>query len=543
MTDTRAEEAIRDQERMASDRTNFEALWEQVALRVMPRAADFVTKRTAGARRDEFQHDSTAAMALENFAAAVESISCPRNQKWHSLRSPDDRVDEQPEVRRYLDDVRDQLFRLRYAPEANFAGQTNETFMGLGAFGTGAIFTEEAIGRGTRYQAIHLAELFLAESAVGLIDKVHRKYQYTARQAKQKFPEGLPENILKAAEKEPERPFDFLHCVKPNEDRKDGKRGPAGMRFVSYHVSFEGRKLLGAGGYRTMPYAVSRYVTATREVYGRSPAILALNAIKTLNEAMKDTLIASQMAVRPPQLLPDDDVIRAFQMRPGALNFGGVNDQGQKLVHSMDMGGDFRVAFEVMQQLRETINRAFLVSLFMILVETPAMTATEALIRAQEKGALLAPTMGRLQSELLAPIIEREIDILAHAGALPPMPDALKRLDGEIRIAYETPLTRAQRAEEGIALTRTLEGIAPLANVNPALLKRINGDEALKMLAEVHGLPNKILFSDDEMKEAAESEQQQMAMAELAQAAPLIASTTKDLAQASKFSADARVAA
>lgn len=544
MTDSRADEVIRDQERMASDRANFEALWEQVAQRVLPRLDDFRSTRTPGVRRDEHQFDSTAPLALETFAAAVESVLCPRNQKWHSLRvsDDDDDLNERPDVRRYLDAVRDQLFRVRYAPEANFAGQVSELFMSLGAFGTGGLFIEDVVGRGIRYQAIHLAELYVAESAAGLIDKVHRRYKYTARQAMQKFGEALPDEIKTKAQKEPESEFEFIHCVKPNSERQYGKRGPRGMPFASYTVSCTGRKLLAEGGYRTMPYSVSRYVTSPREVYGRSPAVLALANIKMLNEAMKAMIKQAQMAVDPPLLMPDDDVIRSFQLRPGALNYGGVDANGNPLVHPLKSGSEFNVAFEVMEQMRSTINRSFLVTLFQILVDAPQMTATEALLRAQEKGALLAPAMGRQQTELLEPTIARELDILAHAGALPPMPDALRQAGGEIRIAYETPLTRAQRAEEGVALARTLEGIAPLATVDPSLLKRINGDEAIKMLAEVNGLPNKILRSDDEMAEMAQNEQAQQAMAALAEGAPIAAQTAKDFALAGKATAEARAA-
>ena len=74
-----------------------------------------------------------------------------------------------------------------------------------------------------------------------------------------------------------------------------------------------------------------------------------------------------------------------------------------------------------MEQRRVAIDDAFLVTLFQILVDTPRMTATEALIRAQEKGMLLTPTMGRQQSEALGPQIERELDLLMFHRILPPI--------------------------------------------------------------------------------------------------------------------------
>ena len=53
-------------------------------------------------------------------------------------------------------------------------------------------------------------------------------------------------------------------------------------------MAFEGRTLISESGFESFPYMVSRYVTAPREVYGRSPAMLALPDIKMINE-MSDT--------------------------------------------------------------------------------------------------------------------------------------------------------------------------------------------------------------------------------------------------------------
>ena len=49
----------------------------------------------------------------------------------------------------------------------------------------------------------------------------------------------------------------------------------------------------------------------------------------------------------------------------------------------------------MLDQRHRSINDAFLVTLFQILVDSPSMTATEAMLRSQEKGALLAPTSSR----------------------------------------------------------------------------------------------------------------------------------------------------
>ena len=89
------------------------------------------------------------------------------------------------EVRAWFDRVTQILFATRYSTHANYASQQHETFMSLGAFGTGALLIEGIDGKGIRYKSVHLSELFIAEDRHGRIDTVHRRFEYTARQAKQ----------------------------------------------------------------------------------------------------------------------------------------------------------------------------------------------------------------------------------------------------------------------------------------------------------------------------------------------------------------------
>jgi hypothetical protein len=375
--------------------------------------------------------------------------------------------------------------------------------------------------------------MYLAENAVGQIDKVHRKFKYTARQAVQAYGENCPDEIKTRAEREPEHEFEFIHCVKPNAEIKRGMRNYRGMPFASYHVSITGQTIVQEGGYRTMPYCVGRYQTTPREVYGRSPAINVLASIKMINEMAKTVIKGAQLSVSPPLLLPDADTIRAFQVRPDALNYGGVDEQGRALVQPLQLKGEFQVAFEVMQQVREAINRAFFVTVFQILIDNPQMTATEVLMRAQEKGILLSPVAGRIQAEILDPVIQRELDIITAANAAPQPPEILLE-SGGLEIQYETPLTRAQRAGDALALQRTFEGIAPLAQINPEVMQRFNADEVLNMLADAHGLPPKTLRSPAEMEALA----QQAALMQMAAAVPAGATAARDIAQAGKLSAE-----
>jgi hypothetical protein len=535
---------LRRHDQAVSERSNWESLWQEIAERVLPRSAFFTTKNlTEGEKRTQKLFDSTAPLALTRFAAAMESMLTPRTQRWHKLTTRNKALMKSLPVKRYLEDVTDILFAARYSSSANYASQAYENYMSLGAFGTGGVFVDEIMGISLRYRALHLSELYIFENAAGVIDTVHRPFTLTARQVMQRAQsEGwsnIPEAIVNAAKDAPDRKFDFLHVVQPNAEIESGKRDYRGMKYASCYIAIDGRCEVSRGGYRTFPYAVSRYVTGPREVYGRSPAMDALPSILTLNEQKKTVLRAGQKVVDPPLLLQDDGALAAFDLRSGAMNYGTINSRGEALVQAFETKGKVEIGLELMQEERKLINDHFLVTLFQILVDAPQMTATEAMLRAQEKGALLAPTMGRQQSEMLGPQIEREIDILAHAGQFPPMPDELLAAGGEIEIEYDSPLTRAQKSDQAIGILNTFQAVAPFAEARPEVLDKFDFDKAVDVIADVNGCPASVLVDDDTLKKIRAMKAQQQQQQQILEAAPVAASAAKDLASAQSLAGSA----
>jgi hypothetical protein len=86
-----------------------------------------------------------------------------------------------------------------------------------------------------------------------------RKFRYTARQAAQEWGEDAGKDVLRAAEKEPDRPFAFLHAVMPRADRDPERPGAKGKPILSAYVNLEERTLVAEGGYDELPYQVPRW--------------------------------------------------------------------------------------------------------------------------------------------------------------------------------------------------------------------------------------------------------------------------------------------
>lgn len=536
--DELAHEIIKEYNYEAGRRGVWESHWEEIALRMMPASSRKFQSRgfqTPGEKRNEYVLDSTAPLALSKFGAILDSLLTPRNQKWHKLRASDKALNRNRQVSLWFDQVNDILFDYRYAPKANFSSQNQKNYKSLGAFGTGCMFIDELQkDPGLRYRAIHLSEIYFTENHQGIVDKAYRYFKLTAHQAMEQFGDRCPDNIKGVLANSPEKEFFFIHCVKPRKEYNADARNSANMPIASYYVSMDSQKMVKEGGFNSFPYAISRYEQEPGEVYGRSPAMDVLPAVKTLNEEKRILLKQGHRAVDPVLLAHDDGIVSSFSLRPGAINAGGVTADGRPLVHALPVG-QFQIGKELMDDERSVINDAFLITLFQILTETPQMTATEVMERTKEKGILLAPTLGRQQSEYLGPMIEREIDILSRLTGydgkplLPPMPDILKEAQGEYSIQYESPLSRAQRAEEAAGAQRLLEqGMAIFTATHKTdILDHFDFDEMTLAMAEINGVPPSWMKTKEDVDAARAAAAEQAQTQTMIQGAPAAAAMVK----------------
>lgn len=525
----KAHEICRIYEQEAGRRANWDTHWQEVKEVVYPMSQDFLRTTAQGIKKNDKIFDSTAATSLNRFASILDSLLTPRNQTWHRVMSSIDELNKNREVRLYYEEVTRILFKYRYATAANFASQNMMYNKSLGAFGSSTMFIDRAVSEpGLRYKTCHMGEIYFIENHQGLIDKVIRKFTMTARQAVQKWKEKCPEKIRKAYESNQGQEFEFIHYVGPRDDINPYRLDYKGMPWESHYISILGKEYIEEGGYNTFPYASSRYEQAPNEVYGRSPAMEVLPAIKTLNEQKKTYLKQGHRAVDPIILVHDDGILDTLSMKPGTATSGAVSKDGRPLVHTLPVG-NIAAGKDMMDEERIVIKDNFLVSIFQILVDTPAMTATEVLERTREKGILLAPTIGRQQSERLGPQIERELDVLASQHLLPPMPEILKEAGAEFKIEYDSPLSRAQRAEEASGLMRTVESLLNIVNVtqDPSPLDHFNMDVIAPELADINAVPVRWRNDLKKIEAIRQGRSDQAQQQTMIQAAPSVAALTK----------------
>ena len=544
MADTREEKIVgsvlRDLQIEEGNKSVFNSHYEEIAELLWPNMKNTFyrgSENTPGEKKTDKQLDSTPEIALHQFGAILDSLLTPRNGTWHRLRPSNQNLLKSHAVRVWFDDLTRIMFQYRYSPQANFASQNQLVYKGLGAFGSSSMFVDvlRRGGPGVRYKAVHIGESYWRENHQGIVDWNLREFSMTAVQLTERdeWKDKLPDKVKQQAARQPSTQFRIVHRVRSRDDYDPEAFDQRSLPYESCYVLVDGKVLLEEGGYKSFPYPSTRYDQAPGEVYGRSPAMQALPAMKTLMVQKRTVLTAGHRAVNPILLAHDDGVVDNISLRPGHVVAGGVNADGRELVKPL-IPGRVDIGKELMDDERAQINAAFLVHLFQILVETPRMTATEVIERTREKGVLLAPTIGRQESEYLGPLISREMDVLALQGLLPPMPAELVEAQGEYTIEYDNPLSRMARADEAAGFIRTIETILPIVNItgDPAPLDNFDFDEATRGLSDINAVPARWTKALDKVQEVraqrAEVQQQQLA----AEAAPGQAAMVKAAADA-----------
>jgi hypothetical protein len=456
-----------------SERVNCEGHWQEVAELVSPRKVDFVGLRTPGDKRMQKVYDSTGITLNETLAAGLHGMATNPASKWFSLRMVGTKVQtedgrmvdlgEIPNVQKYLSDVEEVMWARLYQPGTNFTTGLHETYLDLGAFGTSIMFLGQRDDGGLLFETRALAECVVAENSDGRVDTVFRSTTYTVRQMVQMVRSAgwtISSRVKDLYEqKKFEELVKVIHAVYPREERDVKKKNVANMKFASCYFEHEDCHQLQMGGFPEFPYLVARWGKYAGEVYGRSPGMTALPDIKML-QAMELTKIKLiQKAADPPMWLKDDGVVGQTRTVPGGINYWRGNPSDGVMLQPVNMAG-IQYIIEDQNLLRERISRTFFADL-MRMTDRADMTATEVVHRTAEQMRLFGPLIGRLESELLGPMVERVFGILSRLGLLPPPP---KEIQGhEFTVEYVSPIATAQKQQSANGIMQAAQVVMSIA--------------------------------------------------------------------------------
>ena len=500
---------------LENQRSVWESHWQELADYISPRKADITKHRTAGDKRTELIFDGTAIHAAEMLAASLHGMLTNPSTPWFSLKFKDRTLDGDDEAKEWLEGVTEVMYSAFH--RSNFAEAVHELYTDLVVFGTGVMMVERDASTNLRFSTRHIGECFIAEDAEGRVNTVYRKFKMTCIAAKEVFGnDALPTRLQKKAMEEPYEEVEFIHIVHPRDNYDTTKVDNLNKPFASIYIDPEDKQIISESGFDELPYMCPRWLKASFERgYGRSPAMTALADTKMLSKMSEVTIRAAQKQVDPPLMLPDDGFMMPIRTVPGGLNFyrSGTRDR----IEPLNIGANNPLGLQMEEQRRQAIRSAFYVDQ-LILGQGPQMTATEVIQRTEEKMRLLGPVLGRLQAEMLQPLIERVYAVLMRQELFEAPPEFLQASDVEIE--YVSPLAKAQRFGDIQSAMRLFESLAPLSQINPQVFDYVDMDGLAKHIIRVLGVPASVVKSDQQVGQERQQRQDQEAqMAEQQQIA------------------------
>lgn len=529
MNENIAEDIVKRLNTLDSERQNYANFWQDVAKYTIPRKAYITKSRQPGEKYAYDVYDSTAMQANITLAAGLHSYLTNPNSKWFSLRIQDEKVNQDAQVKEWLQDTEERMYN--QLNSSNFNQQIHELYLDLGVFGVACMYEEEDPVDGIRFYSRDIAEIYLCENDKEKVDTVYRKFKMTARQAYDKWGDNAGEVVKNFIEKkEPDKQVEFVHCVSPRYERDVNKDDSANMPFESTYIELSKKHLIAQSGYREFPYFTPRFNKNSGEVWGSSPAMVLYSDIKMLNEMVKVLIRSAQKQVDPPLVLPHDGYLLPIKYGPAALNFrikGSADDK----IEPLSTGANISIGLEIITQWQQIVKKGYFVDLFLLLAD-PArkdMTATEVMQRVEEKMLILAPVLGRLMNEFLDPLINRTFAILWRTGKLLPPPAAIQNIPYQIE--YISPLARAQKLDQMKSINNFLVLVSQIATVKPNILDNMNEDEIIKDIQNLYGVNPKYLNPEDVVagirQQRAQQQEQMIKMQQIQQGADIVKTGTE----------------
>lgn len=525
---------------LKSMRIKWDTRWNFLAARLDPKNANFNNLGYSESQADDAspKFDSTATYAVQKWAAAIDALTSPKTQKWHNLTCSNEYLADK--YRAWFEQTRDRMFKIRYSAGSKFATANFENIKMLGAYGSGPFSVTENYGRGIEYKAWPLKEFYVAQNFLGEVDTFFRNFYMTTRQARQQFGEDCPKDIIK--ENNLEKEWEFLHCVYPNEDYKPGLLGKKFKKFASDYLCMSTSEIISEGGFDLCPFIYSRFdvFPDAKEAYGYAPSFMVLPEIRTLNQMIMDNLSIANRAATTTVLASDDEILTPDKLNALGIGDtiipGGLDASGQARLKEMGFNANLAFALEFIQDQRNVIKEGFCLDLLQMIISKPNMTATEVLQLAQQQATMISPQTTRRESEHLSPVVALEYMYESRAGQFEPMPQELAEAmgSGEVKfsVQYESPITRAQSADEGQAILQVLNTAAFLQQFDPTIKNEIHAPRTLKRLSTILGAPVDIYTTDEEKTAAAKQQFEVEQAQQMLAAAPVISKAAKDMAEA-----------
>lgn len=525
--------------KLFSDRMPVLGLWQTMADNFYPERADFTTTRSLGTEFANGLQTGFPVMARRDLANSVSAMLRPRGKPWFYARTEDEKIDENPENRRWLDDKTEVMRRMIYDRGAQFIRATKEGDNDFVTFGQAVIHLDlNRAKNGLLFRTYHLRDVVWLENAELEIDQVHRNWELSAQQLVDLFPSKVDERVRTMTEKTPEKTVKCRHIIVPSHQYELTNPSPFRRRplpFVSLYVDLDHETVLEEVAIKRVNYIIPRWQTVSGSQYAHSPAtVVGLSDARMLQQITLTLLEAGQKAVDPPLLAVGEAINGGVNLYAGGITWVDAEyDErlGEVLRPVSDRKDGLNWGVDREERICKLIQSAFYLDQIHLPSDSGAekMSATETQIRYEEYMRRALPLFEPMEMEYNGAICDMVFDIGFEHGAFGPLneiPEALRGQD--IKFAFESPIQEASGRANAQAFQTSAQLLAIAAQIDPSSIHTFNTSVALRDALEGAGAPADWIAEDQDAAQKAQDAQDEMEAQQEMMAAQQIATTAKD---------------
>lgn len=535
---------------LKNNKQSLTSLFSLISEYVYNRKYDRYGVPNSGIFADGDIYDNTAQRANGIMANVMVNNIWPNGPRTFSLGRTWDTPDTE-EVKNYFSYVNQQMYSVMDNTKAGLQTALDEYMLDQGAFATSGIYVKEKEDDRAvpvRYEAWSIKGRYIDEGPDGNIDTIFSEISMSVRNAVKVYGyENLSARVRKDFDNgDIENKVKILHAIEPRLERDKSKKGVKDMPIASIHIEVDTRKILKESGMEEMPVFIGRFSKVPGEIYGRSPAMVAMADILEINAVREAISIATEKQLDPPMAVYDDGALGAgaIDTSAGAINVFSVTGRlnAGKPIEPLYTVGELQSSYTHIDTLKETINNHFYLDRLLDFNNETRMTLGEAQLRNALRGQSLGAFYARQENEVITPMIERTFNILLKRGRLGVLsgsqeeieqlkrgaqpvyiPEALaqRMINGEdfYEITYLSPAKRTMQSEELRGIIETANFAVQVAPASPEIIDNIDFDKLIARVAKLSGAPMELIKDSDTVKKIREARaKQQEEIAKMEQA-------------------------
>ena len=535
MSDDNAKELLRRGDRRFGERQQLDSMRQEIALNFAPHLAEWTTTLNWGADYAAHLVDSTPLLMARDFIGLIASTLRPSGKQYFWHRTSNDDINNDREVREYLDWRSSQMMRIMTDKVTGFtrACRVADEFYAL--FGDAVLSVDANDLRDSlRVNSYHTKDCVWAIGNENRADTITRRSMMPARLVVQRFRQErdkVHEKVRDLCERNGDEPIEVRHEVLPADEYdsyvrkiKPSRRGNRVDGWYSVWIDVGNRHVMRETWQRTFKYVVPRWITMAKMPYGIAPTTtIALPDGRMIQQQALAIMEAAEKQITPP-LIATHDTIR------GDIRLDGItwvdrsyDERNGDPLRMLELGKNFQLGVASLDRTAHQLTRAFYLDVLRLPDTARTKSIPEVNFAIDEYVRSAVPLFAPIHDEYNTPLlyeIDTQIDELG--GYNRPVPDALKE-NGELIFAWDNPLTdmlerqKAQKAAELAQLGQSWAGLEAAAAQSPTL-QQVDTAKGFRSSAIALGVADWLLDEKEAAKRAAAGAQAQQMQQVMSQA-------------------------